>query len=817
MADQYNKKKQGPFIPRTESQKILTSDEMGSKIQNMVVTEEGTLRGVCGPAPYVPNYDGGYPSYGTPHGIHHAIIAKTGRDLLLLHNGDQLWVHQGWNIDVTSPNDTWEVLLGPSSASPMRVDPLPNPTVPTFPTQFESTPMGVVIVPQGGRSFFYDGTTILPLGYDHAPAAPSGLGPQGVFAMAIATVPKANGTNHSLATGADAKRWSDLNSNRFGYSKSGATSWVGGGYYDRNGMCPEFGFCEIGTLQVSPGVHATTNTATLLPGLWQCKTQWIDKWGNLSPLSSVSNPITVEQERGDYGSPWELDTEYGEAVQDTFYKGFRSARLLKQFLWNSISPGPDGTVGRVLVRTKDQINSGTLDYFEISPDKIGSFSGFATIPDNTTTCFPDNVGDAGLAGLAVDPIPVPLFRLCRLAFGRLWIANLSDRPGIVIPSLPGRWGTFERNVEYEPDPTGSEVTALWRGFGGLFVFTQNSTFMITPSATVQRNEQQGFQVETVNSGIGCVGPNAIQTMQDGSLIWMGIDGFYRATMSRKEGLQISPISDEIERTFRNLNKPRFRAVTSVLDDKSGEYRCWVPDQNSKTNNLCLIYDGSGWRRRTDTKARASCTTVDHRRYSLVAGESPGTTVTSRTEATGLGQVYSGYAAGVDNPPPPSGNIIGTDNPDSADSVTVTNNNVWVLDHEVPSFVPSTRDYTVETSWIGGLRSLDRKTAFTVYIWLRETSKSTLNVEVYRDWRMDVVHTETANVYSTEDTPPFWGTAELGSTNTYKLRRPFWVKADLFLPACEAFRLRLTCQHPFEFVGISVAEGGPDDSGMRIPK
>ena len=38
MADQYNKTKKGPFIPRTESQKILTSEEMGSKIQNMVVT-----------------------------------------------------------------------------------------------------------------------------------------------------------------------------------------------------------------------------------------------------------------------------------------------------------------------------------------------------------------------------------------------------------------------------------------------------------------------------------------------------------------------------------------------------------------------------------------------------------------------------------------------------------------------------------------------------------------------------------------------------------------------------------------------------------
>jgi hypothetical protein len=113
--------------------------------------------------------------------------------------------------------------------------------------------------------------------------------------------------------------------------------------------------------------------------------------------------------------------------------------------------------------------------------------------------------------------------------------------------------------------------------------------------------------------------------------------------------------------------------------------------------------------------------------------------------------------------------------------------------------------------------MDRKTAFTVYIWLRESSNSALNVEVYRDWRMKVVHTETVNAYSTEDTPPFWNTSSLASTESYKLKRPFWVKADLFLPACESFKLRITSEASFEFVGISVSEGAPDDSGMRIPK
>jgi hypothetical protein len=550
-------------------------------------------------------------------------------------------------------------------------------------------------------------------------------------------------------------------------------------------MHPDFCFGNIGSLHVSTGVQSAASTATLLPGLWLCKSQYIDKWGNLSPLSKESNPVTVEQQRGDINTPWQLTTLNSDELTKSYYNGYRSGRLLKQFLWDSISPGPQETVGRVLCRTKDLHNSGDTNFYEIVPDVGGSLTGFATIPDNVSTCYPDNRGDGELGGLAVDVRPVPRFKVCRVAFGRLWIANIEDRPGLLVPSLPGRWGTFEKEIEYEPDPTGSEVTALWRGFGGLFVFTQNSTFLVTPSSTVERNQQQGFQVETVNAAVGCVGPNAIQTMHDGSLVWMAMDGFYRATMSRKEGLQIVPISDELERSFRNLNKTRFRGVTSVLDERSGEYRCWVPDQNSEANNLCLVYDGSGWRRRNDVSARSTCVTRDHRRYSLVAG-----TVKSTQTSSGRG-VFSGTFAPI--------------------------NGVWVLDHQVRSFTNVARDHVVETSWIAGLRSMDRKTAFTVYIWLRESSNSALNVEVYRDWRMKVVHTETVNAYSTEDTPPFWNTSSLASTESYKLKRPFWVKADLFLPACESFKLRITSEASFEFVGISVSEGAPDDSGMRIPK
>lgn len=778
VADEYPRKKTGPFIPRTESQKILTSEEMGSKIQNMMVTEEGTLRSVPGPAPYVPDYGAGYPSYGTAHGIYHSIMAKSGRDLLLLHTDDQIWVHQGWNIDLTNANATWEVILGPSSSNPLRIDSIPNPTTTDFPTQFESTPGGVVIVPQGGRAFFYDGLAVLPLGYDHSPSAPTGHGPQGDFGLRYSTVNRKS-EDHPLINDGSLNAWTDLRANNLGYSVDGSSSWPVG-----NGMHSNFGFCEIGTLSINPGVFAASHVATLLPGRWQCKAQWIDRWGNLSPLSPVSNTVSVEQERSDFGSAWDLNGTESEKIVDPMNSGFRSARLLKQFLWASINPGPEGTIGRILFRTKDLTNSGSTDMYELTSDKIGSFSGFSTIPDNTSVFFADNVGDSNLITPATDVMPVPLFRLCKVAFGRLWIANLSEEPGVITPSLPGRWGTFEKGRKITPDPTGAEITGLLSVYGGLMVFSLRSTFIIEPSKTVRDGERQGFTVSTLSSTVGCAGPSTIQVMADGAVVWLGHDGFYKLIKDSKLGFQVSKISDEIERSIRNLNKTRFRAANAVIDSSSGEYRCWVSDQSATTNNLCLVYDGTGWRRRTDVQSRASCTTKDHREYTLVAG-------TSLTEGTAANPIF--------------------------DTAQPSLNGVWVLDHEVQSFVPSARDYVVDTSWLSGVRSLEKKTAFTVYIWMREMNSSSLNVEVFRDWRMTAVHTETINLYSTEDPPDFWDTATLDGTAKYNLRRPYWVKADLFLPACESYKLRLTSQTPFEFVGISVAEGKPNGGGMRVPK
>src|SRR5882672_8331477 len=144
MADPRARSRSGLLILRGESGKILAPSTVAEKIENMVPTEEGTLRSVVGPAPYeVTRAAGGSSPYTYPgdmHGVFHALIRDNERDILLVHSADQILAHQGWT-------QSWSVLLGPASSSPYREAEIEDDQRPRFPTQFEATPNGVVIVP----------------------------------------------------------------------------------------------------------------------------------------------------------------------------------------------------------------------------------------------------------------------------------------------------------------------------------------------------------------------------------------------------------------------------------------------------------------------------------------------------------------------------------------------------------------------------------------------------------------------------------------------------------------------------------------------
>lgn len=750
---------------RVESGQLILPETVGSRVENMYLTEEGTLRAVWGPCPLVPAIPGtkspgtaatavvqtdavlqgmspkatttatagNFSEYVTMHGIFHARLGIGGeREVLLIQTGNQVWVFEGWEMsrDVsTFPKRPWRVLLGPAASSPQRTTEINADTRPRFPAQFERTPNGVVIIPRGetARPYFYDGIEVLPLGYASGPGAPVGVGPE--------TNTEDDGTEGE--------------SNAYGFSHTGSSTH------------PHFRKGRLGSVNLASTVGSSA-AGKLAKGSWRGAVQWVDRWGNVSPLSGKSSPVVIE-----------ASNELNEK---------NIARGLHHFFWTGIEPGPEGTIGRIFLRTKDELNSGSLDLYEMSAYAAGGFLNFATIPDNVSYSLPDNIPDNWLINKALDVVAVRPFKLYKVAFGRGWAANFDDDPGRIQPTLPGRWGTFPAHQHIYPDPRAAEITGLAPVQAGLLAFTESSTYLITPF-----DSAEGFRSQTLHPTIGCAAPSSIAGMADGSTVWLGREGFYRF----KPDMGIELISAPISYDLRTMNRARLLQSCASVDVRENKYRCWVPMEGSKENNVCWEFDGRGWTRRTDVNAAAVCVTDDHRHYMLTAGRAQQEPVSGTTSSLTDG--------------------------------------VWVLDHEVQSWRPVTRSAVVRTAWLRPTRvQAERGSPMTVYLWLRETEAGELSVEVQRDYRPKVIQTATARLHPQDDFPPIW--APLESTQlefgakdanqdpiTWNRRRPYWTRVDVYLPSSESFRLKITHTGDWEFLGMAIDEVPHPDSMRSAPR
>lgn len=725
MADAKVRQRRGPLFIRAESGRFLVPSEIGGKIENMVETEEGTLRSIEGGCAYQADYSDGTPDTGSPytnrtHGVFHAKVNNN--DILLLHVGAAIWVHRGWNPG-------WSILIGNTGSEELTAE-VPNETRPRFPTQFESTDSGVIIVPASGRAFFYDGYCALPFGYSDAPGPPTIIGP-------------ADDEDWTNGSG-DADWQRGANATGYSHHKRPADQWTS--YLDTDGAGEMLiGRGRVGSVSHEPGADG----AAVGPSEYRGVQQWIDRWGNLSPVSGESNPVGIRR-KVVYGFQNELiPGEYG----------------LVQLAWVGLDPGPEGTVGRILGRTRDILNAGTTKKFEMPADAQPG-GAFATITDNVSTLFPDNTPDSWLLQEMLDVVAVPEFRLVRAAFGRAFIANTVAEPGIIRWSMPGRWGTFLAGDELFPDSAGREITGLASVPGGLLAFTEASTFLIVPS-----DDGLGFKSAILQKGAGCVAPSSIGTMPSGMVIWLGREGFYAY-----DGETVQLISEDIARDLRSMSLGHARIACAAVDVQHKEYRCWVPLDGDRFNNTCFVWTEAGWRRRNEVAASGVCVTQDHRAYMLACGRISG------------------------------------------------NDGLWVLDHESNTW-PREPQSTFETSWIRvGESATGRSSARTVYVWLRETQNRRLQVEIMKNYRDTVIESSTDQLraWPEDDAPAFWGTATYdASDTTWARRRPFLVRYDFSISSEEVFKIRIksptgdNTPSAWEFIGLSIDEV-PKPFSTRVP-
>jgi len=812
MATKRNRLTSGTLSLRVESNKFILADTIASHIRNMVPTEEGTLRGIRGPCPYVP-YNPNLaaalpPNSGRPifpmegllatKGLFHAVLPTYNRDVLLLEAHSTIWELQGWMHG-------WRPLVGQNPLSLLVVQSWLNDDAPRFPTQFEVTDTGIIIVPQGGRAYFYDGKCVAQLGYTEIPGPPTGHGPastedyvtyarleRGTFDIATTTyypdryiygeeiplVDEAFGNPIEVG-------FADPLLNNDSYAHDSQQGF-------KTAMHRDFGYGRVGTVEPNPGDVGVNGI--VLNCRYQAAIQWIDRWGNLSPLGGRSNEVYITEQ------PSFIYSETTDSTEEDIVTEVSPGKIdlvLKQVAWSGIEAGPERTIGRILCRTKDLDHSGTSSLFMMRSYAAEGGANFATIPDNDTSFFPDNVPDSWLFIPVKEPIPIPEFKLSRAAFGRHFIANMTAEEGLVRWSMPGRWGTFLKDDYIFPDPTGAQVTGLWRCAQGLLVFTSGSTYLFTPNSS-----GDGFKSQTVSATVGCAAPNSLSTTETGLTIWLSYSGFYTYSSAG-----INPISAPIERTLKTLNRSRLRQACAAIDAETGEYRCWVARYSSKENDLCFVYDGVGWRERDDIIVTGLCVTRDHRQYMLAAGRQ-----------FRNGDLYQ--------PPLSSGpeDGYGVYNPSP---VEPPDYNVWVIDHENQAYIPIRSPALVETAWLTGLAGRERATALTVYFWLRETKKNTasyppfdtegdLTVEVCRDWRETVIETVTTDLVPDDDLPPFYNDTLLGTDSLWIRRRPYWVRAFIYVPSCEVFKLRIYNTGDWEFLGLVFDEQPKRSGGARIP-
>lgn len=808
MADDRTRVEVGPLAIRIASGNLFLPDDIGARVSNLCPTEEGTLRSVEGPLPLLPDYATGgapasateadvtVPQYGDTHGVFHATLGQGGpRDILLVHTGTEIWEFEGWNRG-------WSKLIGFSAAT--ETAEILNSKRPDFPTQFEATQNGIVIVPQNARAYFYDGTTIAPLGYTEAPGAPVGHGPSNSldipdYAGVTDVIPNADEVTSGKPTFRRKSGTNDADYARdalqgrptgmiasFGHGRLGLTrnptNFAGAGTIVNPVDLPARG-TSAGDSAVryndsrrpidAVAAGAFTVGGWLEPGAWRCRAQFVDQWGNLSPLSGESNEVTFEQQ---YATDFVITDKLGTglfppgAAPPYSFKGqsyvAQADRARKQIAWSGLDRGPRRTIGRILYRTQDLKHSGTAKYFALPLSAMGAQALPITLPDNVVDTYPDNIPDPWLTQEAPDVAPVPVFKLCRVAFGRLWAANTKDAPGLLHPSVPGLWGTFLRGQEMYPDPRGAEITGLWHIPQGLLVFTEGSTYLVTPNT-----DGTGFTSVTISSEVGCTAPNSVRTLKTGVVVWLGTDGFYAFSGVDDYSRGVTLISTDVDTFVDRVTQSRRRQACAAVDNKTGEYRCWVSFDGGISNNRCFIYDGVGWRTRTDVGATDVCVTRDHRDYMVASGKVGNT------------------------------------------------NGVWVLDHEAVTYGPvaiASREAVVETAWLTAATSKERKTGQVLYLWLRETANLTLTIEVMRDWRNTVIETTTATRYAGDDVPDFWSETALGSDDLWQKKRPYWTRAAVYIPSAEVFKFRIRGVGKWEFVGVQIAESLRGAGGARIP-
>jgi hypothetical protein len=633
------------------------------------------------------------------YSVFHALLDQGMRDVLMVRSGSTMYAQTGWGTNAFTAVHT--NLTETASYK--------------YPDQFCEVGGRIVWTNGVDNPLVYDGyitqttSALVPLGYDRVPNGPTVLGPTA-------------GNDNALQRA----------TNNSGYAHPG----------------------DIGT--ISSDISAIQNGNTepndnaigqMLEGSWNYAVQYEDVFGNLSKISPQTN-VRVRQEQ----TRTKYQTFDPTAVPPITWKDLAANAvtyddLQRQFWVDNISVGPTGTVARRLLRTTDTLHGSN------------SLRLLARIPDNETTCFPDETADGLLGAVAQDYLTVPTFKIMCPYNGGLAVANTTANPGIVHFSDPGYPGSFRPDRYIFPDPNGAEVTGISTFNGVLLAFTVHNVYAISESSP-------GSYVSTpITNGIGCVAPSSICSTSWGEMVWLGRDGFYAY-----DGKAVTYISEPIERFLRGLEMGKTSRSVAVYNPVKREYVCAITAPGSNAPNAIFCYDGTGWREQQHNRVyHHMCVTRDYRQYVLAASQVGG-----------------------------------------------ESNTLVVLDHEVRDDPTTITQFKYTSRWLKVDGSgLTRFNAAVLYVGFLESSSAQVTVNCYRNGRWDEVIANGALTLDADDRTVDLSNLVIGTDKALSSRL-YWRRFDMHLRSVDSFAFELVCQPAdgeylniaaFAFDGVVASERG----------
>ena len=431
---------------------------------------------------------------------------------------------------------------------------------------------------------------------------------------------------------------------------------------------------RIGT----PGDILAGREGALLAGRWYYYVQYEDSYGNLSAFSARSEAVQLSSNQAD---PFSGATDKKDVSNQ---EGSEIDDLTRRFLLKTAGDAPSQTAAVHVYRTPDTFHVDATPRF------------LARIPGKSQVVFDDNYSDTELSDPWKPTVDVPIFRVACAHQGRLIIGNIPGDTGLVRRSEPGFAGTFGEAEFVYPDTSGSEITALASHGGLLLAFTESCVYSLSDFANPT----------PLTRGIGCTAPRSIQSLRNGTLVWLGRDGFYGMTMTGAV-TRVSAAIDKVMR--REINRSMLRLAVSTVDAETGEYRCALTPAGSIYNRLLMCFDGTFWRRLDMGIHFADLTTTDDWRQYVVG---IGTDVEKESDVT----LTDGTGTELDF------------------------SRVFVLGHETKDYAPPSRQVVYRSAWMkSSADGLTPTNVRSMYIGLLDAWNGTATIRIYRNgsWKRHV--------------------------------------------------------------------------------